>query len=141
MRLYNTYYNTYLSYLLNLALIESNFAFIYFKWQLIESHIVPILSFNDISFSICQPRDNFGFITYRYTCDALAALENGHTLCRSNEPHFELCLGGQKQYSKSNYTDLGKYKGVCIPTQLTRDTTDKNQHLNAELIHLNTLLV
>ncbi|XP_052417636.1 peroxisome proliferator-activated receptor gamma coactivator 1-alpha isoform X2 [Carassius gibelio] len=53
--------------------------------------------------------DNFGFITYRYTCDALAALENGHTLCRSNEPHFELCLGGQKQYSKSNYTDLDSH--------------------------------
>ncbi|XP_051557208.1 peroxisome proliferator-activated receptor gamma coactivator 1-alpha-like isoform X1 [Myxocyprinus asiaticus] len=50
--------------------------------------------------------DNFGFITYRYTCDALAALENGHTLRWSNEPHFELCLGGQKQFSKSNYTDL-----------------------------------
>lgn len=53
--------------------------------------------------------DNFGFITYRYTCDALAALENGHTLRRSNEPHFELCLGGQKQYSKSNYTDLDSH--------------------------------
>lgn len=53
-------------------------------------------------------RDNFGFITYRYTCDAFAALENGHTLRRSNEPQFELCFGGQKQFCKSHYTDLGK---------------------------------
>lgn len=53
-------------------------------------------------------RDNFGFITYRYTCDAFAALENGHTLRRSNEPQFELCFGGQKQFSKSHYTDLGE---------------------------------
>ncbi|KAG9342392.1 hypothetical protein JZ751_016394 [Albula glossodonta] len=30
--------------------------------------------------------DNFGFITYRYTCDAVAALENGHTLRRPKEP-------------------------------------------------------
>ncbi|KAG8006213.1 Peroxisome proliferator-activated receptor gamma coactivator 1-alpha, partial [Nibea albiflora] len=50
--------------------------------------------------------DNFGFITYRYTCDAFAALENGHTLRRSNEPQFELCFGGQKQFCKSHYTDL-----------------------------------
>lgn len=59
--------------------------------------------------------DNFGFITYRYTCDALAALENGHTLRRSNEPHFELCLGGQKQYSKSNYTDLDSHSDDFDP--------------------------
>ncbi|XP_066576874.1 peroxisome proliferator-activated receptor gamma coactivator 1-alpha isoform X3 [Amia ocellicauda] len=52
--------------------------------------------------------DNFGFITYRYTCDACAALENGHTLRRSNEPQFELCFGGRKQFCKSNYTDLGE---------------------------------
>ncbi|XP_016346143.1 peroxisome proliferator-activated receptor gamma coactivator 1-alpha isoform X2 [Sinocyclocheilus anshuiensis] len=59
--------------------------------------------------------DNFGFITYRYTCDALAALENGHTLRRSNEPHFELCLGGQKQYSKSDYTDLDSHSDDFDP--------------------------
>lgn len=59
--------------------------------------------------------DNFGFINYRYTCDALAALENGHTLRRSNEPHFELCLGGQKQYSKSNYTDLDSHSDDFDP--------------------------
>lgn len=28
---------------------------------------------------------------------------------RSNEPQFELCFGGQKQFCKSNYTDLGKF--------------------------------
>ncbi|XP_051865392.1 peroxisome proliferator-activated receptor gamma coactivator 1-alpha isoform X2 [Pristis pectinata] len=50
--------------------------------------------------------DNYGFITYRYTCDAFAALENGHTLRRSNEPPFELCFGGRRQFYKSNYADL-----------------------------------
>ncbi|XP_052003710.1 peroxisome proliferator-activated receptor gamma coactivator 1-alpha-like isoform X3 [Xyrauchen texanus] len=59
--------------------------------------------------------DNFGFITYRYTCDALAALENGHTLRKSNEPHFELCLGGQKQFSNSNYTDLDSHSDDFDP--------------------------
>ncbi|XP_062850209.1 peroxisome proliferator-activated receptor gamma coactivator 1-alpha isoform X2 [Trichomycterus rosablanca] len=60
--------------------------------------------------------DNFGFITYRYTCDAFAALENGHTLRRPNEPQFELCFGGQKQFSKSNYTDLDSHSEDFDPT-------------------------
>ncbi|XP_077356514.1 peroxisome proliferator-activated receptor gamma coactivator 1-alpha isoform X7 [Festucalex cinctus] len=59
--------------------------------------------------------DNFGFITYRYTCDALAALDNGHTLRRSNEPRFELCFGGQKQFCKSHYTDLDSHSDDFDP--------------------------
>ncbi|XP_028939279.1 peroxisome proliferator-activated receptor gamma coactivator 1-alpha isoform X2 [Ornithorhynchus anatinus] len=50
--------------------------------------------------------DSYGFITYRYTCDAFAALENGYTLRRSNEPDFELYFCGRKQFFKSNYADL-----------------------------------
>ncbi|XP_061664935.1 peroxisome proliferator-activated receptor gamma coactivator 1-alpha isoform X1 [Syngnathoides biaculeatus] len=60
--------------------------------------------------------DNFGFITYRYTCDALAALDNGHTLRRSDEPRFELCFGGQKQFCKSHYTDLDSHSDDFDPT-------------------------
>ena len=52
-------------------------------------------------------RDSYGFITYRYTCDAFAALENGYTLRRSNETDFELYFCGRKQFFKSNYADLG----------------------------------
>ncbi|XP_030047097.1 peroxisome proliferator-activated receptor gamma coactivator 1-alpha isoform X1 [Microcaecilia unicolor] len=50
--------------------------------------------------------ESYGFITYRYTCDAFAALENGYTLRRSNEPDFELYFCGRKQFCKSNYADL-----------------------------------
>ncbi|XP_038130286.1 peroxisome proliferator-activated receptor gamma coactivator 1-alpha isoform X10 [Cyprinodon tularosa] len=60
--------------------------------------------------------DNFGFIMYRYTCDAFAALENGHTLRRSNEPQFELCFDGQRQLSKSQYTDLDSHSDDFDPT-------------------------
>lgn len=60
--------------------------------------------------------DNFGFITYRYTCDAFAALEKGHTLRRSHEPQFELCFGGQRQYGKSHYTDLDSHSDDFDPT-------------------------
>ncbi|XP_006899337.1 PREDICTED: peroxisome proliferator-activated receptor gamma coactivator 1-alpha isoform X2 [Elephantulus edwardii] len=50
--------------------------------------------------------DSYGFITYRYTCDAFAALENGYSLRRSNETDFELYFCGRKQFFKSNYADL-----------------------------------
>ncbi|KAM6220766.1 peroxisome proliferator-activated receptor gamma coactivator 1-alpha [Rhynchocyon petersi] len=50
--------------------------------------------------------DSYGFITYRYTCDAFAALENGYSLRRSNETDFELYFCGRKQVFKSNYADL-----------------------------------
>ncbi|XP_015272246.1 PREDICTED: peroxisome proliferator-activated receptor gamma coactivator 1-alpha [Gekko japonicus] len=50
--------------------------------------------------------DSYGFITYRYTCDAFAALENGYTLRRSSEPDLELYFCGHKQFCKSNYADL-----------------------------------
>lgn len=73
----------------------------------------PPLTYHFLS----STRDNFGFITYRYTCDAFAALENGHTLRRSNEPQFELCFGGQKQFCKSHYTDLGKCSFVVLSHQ------------------------
>uniref|UniRef100_A0A3Q2UPT7 PPARG coactivator 1 alpha n=1 Tax=Fundulus heteroclitus TaxID=8078 RepID=A0A3Q2UPT7_FUNHE len=60
--------------------------------------------------------DNFGFIMYRYTCDAFAALENGHALRRSNEPQFELCFDGQKQLCKFQYTDLDSHSDDFDPT-------------------------
>nr|XP_005997926.1 PREDICTED: peroxisome proliferator-activated receptor gamma coactivator 1-alpha isoform X3 [Latimeria chalumnae] len=60
----------------------------------------------ECSVNLRDDGDSYGFITYRYTCDAFAALENGYTLRRSNEPPFELCFGGRRQFCKSNYTDL-----------------------------------
>uniref|UniRef100_A0A3P8V9G6 PPARG coactivator 1 alpha n=1 Tax=Cynoglossus semilaevis TaxID=244447 RepID=A0A3P8V9G6_CYNSE len=69
----------------------------------------------DCAVNLRDDGDNFGFITYRYTCDAFAALENGHTLRRSNEPQFELCFGGQKQFSKSHYTDLDSHSDDFDP--------------------------
>ncbi|XP_048826977.1 peroxisome proliferator-activated receptor gamma coactivator 1-alpha isoform X4 [Brienomyrus brachyistius] len=56
--------------------------------------------------SLRDDGDTFGFITYRYSCDAFTALENGHTLLQPNEPPFELCFGGRKQFCRSSYTEL-----------------------------------
>lgn len=74
---------------------------------------LPSRSYTDNLILLSWTRDNFGFITYRYTCDAFAALENGHTLRRPNDPQFELCFGGQKQFCKSHYTDLGRCRSFC----------------------------
>uniref|UniRef100_A0A8D0B8L3 Peroxisome proliferator-activated receptor gamma coactivator 1-alpha n=1 Tax=Salvator merianae TaxID=96440 RepID=A0A8D0B8L3_SALMN len=57
----------------------------------------------DCTVNLQDDGNSYGFITYRYTCDAFAALENGYTLRRSNEPDFELYFCGQKQL---NYADL-----------------------------------
>ncbi|XP_068123922.1 peroxisome proliferator-activated receptor gamma coactivator 1-alpha isoform X2 [Hyperolius riggenbachi] len=59
--------------------------------------------------------DCYGFITYRYTCDAFAALDNGYTLRRPNEPDFELCFCERKQFCKSNYADLDSHSDDFDP--------------------------
>ncbi|XP_039191846.1 peroxisome proliferator-activated receptor gamma coactivator 1-alpha isoform X2 [Crotalus tigris] len=60
----------------------------------------------DCTMNLQDDGDSYGFITYRYTCDAFAALENGNTLRRSNEPAFQLYFCGQRQRCKANYADL-----------------------------------
>lgn len=50
--------------------------------------------------------DNYGFVTFRYTCDAFAAIENGQTVRRPDEMPFDLCFGGRRQFCKTNYADL-----------------------------------
>ncbi|KAM3913450.1 peroxisome proliferator-activated receptor gamma coactivator-related protein 1 [Leptodactylus fuscus] len=50
--------------------------------------------------------DNYGFVTYRCTREAFAAIENGHKLRLPDELPFDLCFGGRRQFCKSNYADL-----------------------------------
>ncbi|XP_044154304.1 peroxisome proliferator-activated receptor gamma coactivator-related protein 1 isoform X1 [Bufo gargarizans] len=50
--------------------------------------------------------DNYGFVTYRCTKEAFAAIENGHKLRLPDELPFDLCFGGRRQFCKSNYADL-----------------------------------
>ncbi|XP_075071997.1 peroxisome proliferator-activated receptor gamma coactivator-related protein 1-like [Mixophyes fleayi] len=50
--------------------------------------------------------DNYGFVTYRCTGEAYAAIENGHKLRLPDELPFDLCFGGRRQFCKRNYADL-----------------------------------
>ncbi|OCT71698.1 peroxisome proliferator-activated receptor gamma coactivator-related protein 1 [Xenopus laevis] len=59
--------------------------------------------------------DNYGFVTYRYTCEAFAAIENGHKLRLPDELPFDLCFGGRRQFCKSTYADLDSNKDDFDP--------------------------
>ncbi|MBN3287856.1 PPRC1 protein, partial [Polyodon spathula] len=50
--------------------------------------------------------DNYGFVTYRHTQDAFAAIENGQKLRQWDELPFDLCFGGRRQFCKMSYADL-----------------------------------
>nr|XP_032808299.1 peroxisome proliferator-activated receptor gamma coactivator-related protein 1-like isoform X1 [Petromyzon marinus]XP_032808300.1 peroxisome proliferator-activated receptor gamma coactivator-related protein 1-like isoform X1 [Petromyzon marinus]XP_032808301.1 peroxisome proliferator-activated receptor gamma coactivator-related protein 1-like isoform X1 [Petromyzon marinus] len=56
--------------------------------------------------------DNYGFVTYRFTCDAFAALEKGHLVHLPNEMPFDLCFGGRRQFCKASYADLDSNRGL-----------------------------
>ncbi|CAN0094336.1 unnamed protein product [Lampetra planeri] len=56
--------------------------------------------------------DNYGFVTYRFTCDAFAALEKGHMVHLPNEIPFDLCFGGRRQFCKASYADLDSNRGL-----------------------------
>nr|XP_023685264.1 peroxisome proliferator-activated receptor gamma coactivator 1-alpha isoform X4 [Paramormyrops kingsleyae] len=85
-------------------------------WTELKRRFEVFGEMEECTVSLRDDGDNFGFITYRYTCDAVAALENGHTLRKSKEPHFELCFGGLKQFCKTNYTDLDSHCEDFDPT-------------------------
>lgn len=48
--------------------------------------------------------DNYGFVTFSYTCDAYAAIEKGNDIpdCQP----FELCFGGRRKFCETEYEDL-----------------------------------
>ncbi|XP_069610151.1 peroxisome proliferator-activated receptor gamma coactivator-related protein 1 [Ranitomeya imitator] len=60
--------------------------------------------------------DNYGFVTYRCTREAFAAIENGHKLRLPDELPFDLCFGGRRQFCKSNYADLDSNRDDFDPT-------------------------
>ncbi|XP_033756551.1 peroxisome proliferator-activated receptor gamma coactivator 1-alpha-like isoform X2 [Pecten maximus] len=48
--------------------------------------------------------DNYGFVTFSYTCDAYAAIEKGNDM--QDSPPFELCFGGRRKFCETEYEDL-----------------------------------
>lgn len=56
-------------------------------------------------------RDNYGFLTFQYTCDAFRAIEQGADLAPVGSK-YDLCFGGRRQFCKSRYEDLGKLADI-----------------------------
>lgn len=54
--------------------------------------------------------DNYGFVTFRYTCDAFAAIEKGNKVPALQK--FDLCFGGRRQFCDVEYADLDGNKEI-----------------------------
>lgn len=48
--------------------------------------------------------DNYGFVTFAYSCDAIAAKERGNNV--PGELKFDLCFGGRRRFCPDQYADL-----------------------------------
>lgn len=55
--------------------------------------------------------DNYGFVTFAYTCDAYAAIEKGN-LGLKDDVKFDLCFGGRRQFCDEVYADLDGNKEI-----------------------------
>ncbi|KAK6177996.1 hypothetical protein SNE40_012843 [Patella caerulea] len=58
----------------------------------------------NVSTHFREAGDNYGFVTFAYTCDAYAAIEKGNAV--PGELQFELCFGGRRQFCDTEYADL-----------------------------------
>ncbi|ELU17364.1 hypothetical protein CAPTEDRAFT_154290 [Capitella teleta] len=58
----------------------------------------------DVSVHFREHGDNYGFVTFLYTCDAFACVEQGTTVPGCE--HFDMCFGGRREFCKTNYADL-----------------------------------
>ncbi|XP_076101307.1 uncharacterized protein LOC143071098 isoform X3 [Mytilus galloprovincialis] len=58
----------------------------------------------EVSLHFREHGDNYGFVTFLYTCDAYAAIEKGNTI--PGEERFDLCFGGRRQFCETEYADL-----------------------------------
>ncbi|XP_061171317.1 peroxisome proliferator-activated receptor gamma coactivator 1-alpha-like [Saccostrea echinata] len=58
----------------------------------------------EVSVHFRECGDNYGFVTFAYTCDAYAAVEKGNQVPGALE--FDLCFGGRRQFCEVEYADL-----------------------------------
>ncbi|XP_062585446.1 peroxisome proliferator-activated receptor gamma coactivator 1-alpha-like, partial [Saccostrea cucullata] len=63
----------------------------------------------EVSVHFRECGDNYGFVTFAYTCDAYAAVEKGNQVPGALE--FDLCFGGRRQFCEVEYADLGTEGG------------------------------
>ncbi|KAI8490753.1 Peroxisome proliferator-activated receptor gamma, coactivator [Branchiostoma belcheri] len=65
----------------------------------------------EVSVHFRDAGDNYGFVTFKYTCDAFAAIEEGNQDLGPREAVYDLCFGGRRQFCQTDYADLDSYHG------------------------------
>ncbi|XP_005105233.2 platelet binding protein GspB [Aplysia californica] len=68
--------------------------------------------------------DNYGFVTFTYACDAIAAKERGNNL--PGEMKFDLCFGGRRRFCPDQYADLDGNREIeeeyaPMPTKMSEE--------------------
>ncbi|GFO24714.1 peroxisome proliferator-activated receptor gamma coactivator-related protein 1 [Plakobranchus ocellatus] len=58
----------------------------------------------EVKLNFREHGDNYGFVTFAYACDAIAAKEKGNNI--EGVPKFDLCFGGRRRFCPDQYADL-----------------------------------
>ncbi|KAH9518450.1 hypothetical protein Btru_016838 [Bulinus truncatus] len=58
----------------------------------------------EVKLNFREHGDNYGFVTFAYACDAIAAKERGNNT--SDPVKFDLCFGGRRRFCADQYADL-----------------------------------
>lgn len=64
----------------------------------------------DVSVHFREAGDNYGFVTFFYTCDAYTAIDKGND--SPNDLKFDLCFGGRRHFCANHYADLDGKKEI-----------------------------
>ncbi|CAL1526269.1 unnamed protein product [Lymnaea stagnalis] len=58
----------------------------------------------EVKLNFREHGDNYGFVTFAYACDAIAAKERGNNTPDMHK--FDLCFGGRRRFCPDQYADL-----------------------------------
>ncbi|XP_055896046.1 uncharacterized protein LOC106064298 isoform X2 [Biomphalaria glabrata] len=58
----------------------------------------------EVKLNFREHGDNYGFVTFAYACDAIAAKERGNST--ADPLKFDLCFGGRRRFCADQYADL-----------------------------------
>ncbi|XP_059173839.1 uncharacterized protein LOC131954274 [Physella acuta] len=58
----------------------------------------------EVKLNFREHGDNYGFVTFAYACDAIAAKERGNNT--QDAVKFDLCFGGRRRFCPDQYADL-----------------------------------
>ncbi|XP_060564551.1 uncharacterized protein LOC132723783 [Ruditapes philippinarum] len=76
----------------------------------LRDHFTRFGPIENVQLHFREHGDNYGFVTFTYTCDAFAAIEKGKKIPGLSQ--FDLCFGGRRQFCDVEYADLDGNKEI-----------------------------